>query len=72
MALYGRHWQTELADAVGRSARMVAYWLRDPKRYAPMNTLTDLEAVVAMKIDELTDLQHRLQDKAAANNIELE
>lgn len=60
LTLYGRHWQTELADAVGRSPRMVAYWLRDPARRAPAALLLDFDEVIEEKISELTQMQTRL------------
>lgn len=67
VALYGRHWQTELADAVGRSPRMVSYWLRDENRPPPASLLADFVVVINNKIaaleaanEELKQLSKRL------------
>lgn len=60
VTLYGGSWQTDLAHAVGRSTRMVGYWLRDPGRRAPAETLVEFEHVVDKKIEELIDLQNKL------------
>jgi hypothetical protein len=72
LSLYGRHWQTELADAVGRSPRMVLYWLRDPGRRAPADTIVEFEHVVDKKIEDLIDLQNKLAKLAKKLGVDQE
>lgn len=61
LTLYGRHWQTELADAVARTPRMVSYWLRDENRPPPASLLADFIVVIDKKVEELEAMNNELK-----------